>query len=1277
MNIFDSPRCYRVQLFLKSTSFFLGIVFFLAIRSVSASSSRELKEITIATPKNTPPVYSLNGKDDGAVIELWKLWEKRLGIKLKFIRGNWGETQEWVRTGKADVHAGLIPNEKRSRFLDFGNTVFHVQNAVFYHKSLNRLENFEDLKPYRVGVVRRTFFEEYLRKNQPDLALSTYESFEEISEAFEKGEIKVFFAALESGLFQMEEKRLEDKIRFFIDYSLYERVLKLAVRKGNKRLLNIIGEGMLLISQDEKREIEQRYLTNYILKTKDILIVGTDGNFSPYSYINPDGEPAGLLIDIWKLWAQKTGKAINFYMNDWSGTLSDLKNGKIDIHSGMFVTDKRKERFGFSQPFYGIGSNIFYDESLKGISTLADFKNLRVGRPKGAYQAEFVKTNYPEIKLVELPNIQRAMKLMRNDELDAYVSASVFAHQYLSEVGLQRKITSFPQPIFVRKLRAAVKKRDTALLEIVDQGFNQITDQELIDIEKSWIKEPEDRYFNTAEKSVRFTQKEIEWLNANKVVRLGVENIPPYLSKGDSGTVGIFADYLDIVSSYTGIRFQSVETERIDVDRSLQNKVIDLVPIQHLGERKSYMLSTQPILEENNFIVSRDSDISLNGIQDLKGRKVALIKNTSIHRKWEQENPFLIPFWVNHPADGIKAVTRGDADAFIATAPVINYFISNKQLSNLKVAAQTAIKPATFRFAVRSDWSPFVGILNKVIAQISKEEHLKIYSKWAPVKIEPQVDWKMFWSWVIGISSILGLFSITIFIWNRQLTREVAFRKKIEEELIHSKEAAEAANRAKSEFISNMSHELRTPLNSVLGFSEILEAELNDPRCKSWVTSIQTAGKNLLQLISDLLDLSKIEAGKLEIIPIPVDIKHCLDEIAVIFSQKVTEKNLQLNIESHVTNWLMLDELRIRQILINLVGNAVKFTRHGFINVKASFSDEPDNQLTIIVEDSGIGIALDQQERIFETFSQQLGQDESRYGGTGLGLAITQKIVKQMDGTITVSSTKGAGSCFTVKLHNIGRSASIPQDSKRHISDHDNCRFDNVTILIVEDIELNRELLKGYLDYKGLRIISAVNGEDAVSYLKENSVDLVITDIKMPVMNGYEVADWIKADEKCKKIPVIAITAIQAKEDKQLLNEKFDSYLSKPVSKKKLFNEIVKFVRHELEAQDDRTNEKNDEPAYDDVRFEVSGIKNWTGLISELDNLMLRWEGRNTFSVNQTLEFAEYVEALGKQSNLNVLLNWAGQLRSAAQMFDVASIQKIFSDFPNIILKIKQSADKQ
>ena len=397
------------------------------------------------------------------------------------------------------------------------------------------------------------------------------------------------------------------------------------------------------------------------------------------------------------------------------------------------------------------------------------------------------------------------------------------------------------------------------------------------------------------------------------------------------------------------------------------------------------------------------------------------------------------------------------------------------------------------------------------------------------------------------------------------IARDIGERKKAEEELKMAKEAADQANTAKSQFLSNMSHEIRTPMNAVLGFSQILQELEQDPSKKFYLESILSAGRNLLSIINDILDLSKVEAGFFNLQYTPVALRPLLTELEEFFSQKIKEKGLLFKVDSaEVEKTMLLDAARLRQVLINIINNAIKFTDEGSISIVVDFSYSNSckslGNLRIKVIDTGIGIDEDQQDNIFETFQQARGQKNIDYGGTGLGLAISKKLIELMGGRIELQSQRGTGATFSIEIPDIELIGKESLDGKLESEiDLNSINFDPATIVIADDIDFNRDVLKGFLKPFNFKIIEVSDGKELLKVMKVSRPDLVLMDVKMPEINGLEVAQIIRRGEN-GKVPLIAVTASAMDEDEKRISKFTDGYLRKPVVKNELLLEIMKYL---------------------------------------------------------------------------------------------------------------------
>ncbi len=509
------------------------------------------------------------------------------------------------------------------------------------------------------------------------------------------------------------------------------------------------------------------------------------------------------------------------------------------------------------------------------------------------------------------------------------------------------------------------------------------------------------------------------------------------------------------------------------------------------------------------------------------------------------------------------------------------------------------------------------------------------------------------------------------------ITLITAMKAKAEaKEMELDKRRAERADKEKSNFLASMSHEIRTPLNAMLGFSELLENEVEGPRGKKYLQAIRTSGDGLANLINDILDLSKIESGVFELDFEPVIISDFAKALELMFSQKAMESGLgfSVTVEEECPDFLMMDELRVRQILTNLLGNAFKFTEVGEITVllgaETITGSEEKVNFRASVADTGRGIPKEKLKEVFKPFKQVETGDEAR-GGTGLGLSICRRLAGLMNGQVKVKSTFGKGSTFSLLLKDV-EIATRPESVNTGLSKDFN--FDILkpsSILVVDDNPFNRDLVAGYLNGTKHKVIFATNGKEGVEQARRIKPDVILMDIRMPVMNGREAFEKLKHDKEpsISEIPIVAVTASSLLQQEHTLRRDFDGYLRKPFSRLQLVKALGEVLPR-------NPNPGNENTSYPDVSEDGGGSGNpaqWGKAVSMLRS----WETdrledlRAAMALGEVVQFAKDLENLGEETECPVLRSYARALREHAESFEMTSTETTLQNFSSLVNEIE------
>ena len=412
-----------------------------------------------------------------------------------------------------------------------------------------------------------------------------------------------------------------------------------------------------------------------------------------------------------------------------------------------------------------------------------------------------------------------------------------------------------------------------------------------------------------------------------------------------------------------------------------------------------------------------------------------------------------------------------------------------------------------------------------------------------------------------------------------QYHRNTLHQMDYSEQLLVAKELADQGNRAKSNFLANMSHEIRTPMNAIIGMDEMILRETGESKTRKYAQDIRNASRTLLSIINDILDLSKIESGKMELVYVEYEFSEVLNDIVIMTMDKAKEKGLtyKLYADPNIPSIMFGDEIRIRQIILNIINNAIKYTSEGGVTIDFSFDNEI-SRLKCVVSDTGMGIKEEDMDKLFSTF-QRLDETKNRnIEGTGLGLNITKQLAEMMGGRILVTSEYGKGSVFTIEvIQKVIDASPIGDYSKRMVKTQTqkeefkpNLIAPDARILIVDDNEMNLEVIIGLLSESKMKITTALSGQECIACLSKQAYDIVLLDQMMPKMSGTQTLRMIKDEHLADDTPIIALTAdaiVGARDS--YLKEGFTDYLSKPIMYEPLEALLMKYLDNKLLKSED------------------------------------------------------------------------------------------------------------
>lgn len=817
------------------------------------------------------------------------------------------------------------------------------------------------------------------------------------------------------------------------------------------------------------------------------------------------------------------------------------------------------EKFIYTDPLANITIKCYSTD--QSIDSLGKLDNRTAGFIYNQPSYEVIMKNYPFLKLNKKFYHSRYTMLnsLRNREVDSVFSTRDI---FLENINLY----SFYLPLYERKYVITFNriKGNDMLVSIINKTVDPYRRNGLLDFYK--IKSKKGFLHYKIMETLELSTDEKSWLTKNRKVTIGIpENFSPAVYCENNGEVkGICFDILRELLDNLGLEYSIYHNRDGDswgnLVQDLASGKFDIIPlIVKTESREKDIYFTRQYGYDDYIIISRLDSHQIINVHDLDGRKVAITSGEWIYDYLSRFFVKTVIIQKKSISEALESVYNGEADYALGSKCII---MNRKtpHLEKLKVAG-TFENSLPISMGISKKHPQLASILNKMMYLIDSKDYYNQYNS-------SSLKEKNYFHFVyvsISLLLILGASGIYAHFMRREIVKRIHYENQLQntnEQLLNVITERDRAYREKNEFFANVSHDIRTPLNSIIGYSDLLSMHITDEPLRNYIRIMQTSGNILLNIISDILDIAKLDEGKLTLENTFSNFNNIFRNLKNMFEIEADRKNIRLIFESgdNLPGNVYVDEKRLSQVLINIISNAVKFTETGHIRIRTEVFYNSNNNADIIitVEDTGIGIPEDLGDSIFRTFQQYMSTSV-RNTGAGLGLAVSKKLIELMNGNLSYKSSKNDGTTFTIVLYNIRWDNDAEQPAQKS-SDLSHISFSGNTVLVADDVETNTTLLSALLIKLNCTVHTAVNGIEAVRLTHSVRPDLIIMDIWMPEMDGIEAARILRDDINTRDIPIIAMTASVKKDLDSDQLKLFNDYLMKPVKLATVTESLLKFL---------------------------------------------------------------------------------------------------------------------
>lgn len=893
----------------------------------------------------------------------------------------------------------------------------------------------------------------------------------------------------------------------------------------------------------------------------------------PFNIQLENGHITGLYVEFWRLWSKYNNREVEFVSGTFLQNMDDLKNLRVDFHSGLFMSEKRKDWAEFSLPIHQVNTSLYTLGKKNHSVKLENMSGKTILIPEGSYQANYFKQKYPEITFVTFIDNFLMMKQLLNGEFDALIGEEPYVDSLLIQLGMKGIIIKSKEKLLSNLVYALFPKEKAYLIDEINTGIKNIPVNEITALERKWISRSKP-YFNQYihPSFASLSMSEITWLGQHSTWLVGSDPDwePIEFIGKDRIFKGIAIEYLDIIQKSLNIEIKYVYKNKWEDLLNKANKgELDLLSaITKTTKRETLYNFSNPFISFPVVIMTRKDGFLLTGMADLVNVKIGAVKGGHLGQVLNEEYQDLTITNTETIIQGLNWLSEGKIDAFVGNQFLIAHYIEILKFDDLKLGLFTDHKIA-LNMATPLKQSPLISIINKVLSQVNNREKVRILNQWkgkGRIVIGDQFERFL----LLGIPIIIIAFSLFIYvsISNRKMNHEINSRKHKEISLDLERKKYDMASRAKDEFLANMSHELRTPMNAILGTAYLLDNSGLSNHQKAYVETINLSANDLLYLINNILDLSKAEAGKLTLESQSFNLKNlCESTLNNLFSEHNKQINnnpmkikKQLKLHGSLPDWVVGDPYRLKQILTNIISNSLKFTKEGSISLWVRVKNEKktllSNQLTLIfeVQDTGMGMDEEQLKKLFFSFNQADSSTTRNQAGAGLGLKLCKELCLLMGGGIRVESSLSEGSHVYVEV--------ILEKETKENQDIENKKIKNCRLLVVDDNPINLIVTKKMLEKHLFKVDTVNSGIEAINALERKKYDAIFMDIQMPEMDGFETALNIRNGCCQDEIPILAFSAsVSYEEQKKVDHYGMNGYLNKPINIEQVMEKLFNVIR--------------------------------------------------------------------------------------------------------------------